>query len=130
MEYKGRNQIEVSDVAKARLVAKPHATYHILSEHNEGFSKVLLQEILPKKASPMHVHLDVPELVIVLNGILFIKTIETTVKVLSGQVAYIPGGVPHSFVNENSFGATTSIIMLGTEYSPEHVSILESNSEG
>ena len=117
-------QIKVSNIESTRLVNKPHAIYQVVYDGKEEFRIVLLQKLLPNKASSKHLHAKVPELVIVLRGVLCIQTKETKVKVPPGHVAYIPPGVAHSMINEDPFEEAISIILLGAKYRKEDVKYL------
>jgi len=118
------SRISIVPLAKMRLVDRPHAFYHVIHEGEATFRMVLRQTVRPGRSSPIHVHGKAPELYIVLQGMLQIRTDKAIVEVPAGHAAFVPAGVPHGVSNPNPSEPAASILLLGADYSKEDVECL------
>ena len=114
-------RISIAPIDQMRTVEKTHALYHVIYEGNTSFRMVLRQTLRPRQSSQIHIHDFAPELYIVLQGLLQIKTDLALLDVPEGWLAYVPAGVAHGVSNPSIEKVAVSLILLGSEYTKESV---------
>jgi quercetin dioxygenase-like cupin family protein len=87
---------------------------HILlsGQQTGGTLALCIDEVPPNAGPPLHIHQHEDETFYILEGELIVQVNEEQLKVSAGCAAFLPRGVPHTFVNMGA--ATTRVLVMLT----------------
>jgi quercetin 2,3-dioxygenase len=75
------------------------AVFKLTEDNSSGVLDFLIVTNGPKSGPPLHIHTHADELFYILEGSLMMKCGEELTQVSSGDLVYIPKGLPHTFAN-------------------------------
>jgi len=75
------------------------AVFKLTGDNSSGVLDFLIVTNGPKSGPPLHIHTHANELFYILEGSLMMKCGEELTQVSTGDLVYIPKGLPHTFTN-------------------------------
>lgn len=89
----------IANAEAKELPWRPGYRHFVLAGQDQGIAcAVSRAEVQPGAGAPLHIHSDVDEVLIVLEGTLDVRLGESRQRVPAGHTISIPAGTPHAFV--------------------------------